>query len=62
MENTELVSVVIPVYNEQDNLTELIRRCVQSCDILDQARLIQLELHDPLTSIGDRGYAPEIGT
>jgi undecaprenyl-phosphate 4-deoxy-4-formamido-L-arabinose transferase len=37
MENIELVSVVIPVFNEQDNLAELIRRCIQSCDMLDHA-------------------------
>ena len=29
---TEMVSVVIPVFNEQGNLDELIRRCITTCD------------------------------
>jgi undecaprenyl-phosphate 4-deoxy-4-formamido-L-arabinose transferase len=31
MNNAELVSIVIPVYNEQENLPDLIRRCTESC-------------------------------
>jgi len=31
----DIVSVVIPVFNEQGNLDELIRRCVTTCDGLD---------------------------
>ncbi len=34
MDNASLVSIVIPVYNEHENLKELIRRCVDSCDLL----------------------------
>jgi len=29
-------SIVIPVYNEQDNLEELIKRCMDTCHTLDQ--------------------------
>jgi undecaprenyl-phosphate 4-deoxy-4-formamido-L-arabinose transferase len=29
------VSIVIPVYNEQENLDELIRRCLAACDGMD---------------------------
>lgn len=31
MNQTDLVSIVIPVFNEQENLRELIRRCTESC-------------------------------
>ena len=31
----EMVSVIIPVFNEQGNLDELIRRCIATCDGLD---------------------------
>jgi len=31
MNDVDLVSIVIPVYNEQENLNELIRRCTESC-------------------------------
>ena len=30
------VSMVIPVYNEQANLTELVERCVRVCEGLKQ--------------------------
>ena len=32
---TNMVSVVIPVFNEQGNLDELIRRCLTTCDTLE---------------------------
>ena len=35
MNDTNLVSVVIPVFNEQGNLDELIRRCLETCDRLE---------------------------
>jgi undecaprenyl-phosphate 4-deoxy-4-formamido-L-arabinose transferase len=35
MNETNLVSVVIPVFNEQGNLDELIRRCLETCDRLE---------------------------
>ncbi|HUV64739.1 MAG TPA: glycosyltransferase [Sedimentisphaerales bacterium] len=31
MNETDLISVVVPVFNEQENLHELIRRCTESC-------------------------------
>ncbi len=35
MNQTDLVSVVVPVFNEQANLHELIRRCTDSCKSLE---------------------------
>ncbi len=32
MDKAKSLSVVIPVYNEEENLPELIRRCIESCD------------------------------
>ncbi|MBW1607409.1 MAG: glycosyltransferase, partial [Deltaproteobacteria bacterium] len=31
MSNLAPLSVVIPVFNEEENLDELIRRCLQAC-------------------------------
>lgn len=31
MNHTDLISIVVPVFNEQENLKELIRRCTESC-------------------------------
>jgi len=31
MNDAELISIVVPVFNEQENLQELIRRCIESC-------------------------------
>jgi undecaprenyl-phosphate 4-deoxy-4-formamido-L-arabinose transferase len=36
MNDVDLVSIVIPVYNEQENLHELIRRCTESCTRLQR--------------------------
>ena len=36
------VSIVIPVYNEELNLPELVRRCIQACDQLPQSYEILL--------------------
>ncbi len=35
MNETNMVSVVIPVFNEQGNLDELIRRCIATCDTME---------------------------
>src|SRR5512140_3342661 len=32
MNTPPLVSVVVPVYNEEANLDELVRRCIAACD------------------------------
>jgi len=32
MNETDLISIVVPVFNEQENLHELIRRCTKSCN------------------------------
>jgi undecaprenyl-phosphate 4-deoxy-4-formamido-L-arabinose transferase len=37
MNDVDLVSIVIPVYNEQENLHELIRRCTESCTRLQKS-------------------------
>jgi undecaprenyl-phosphate 4-deoxy-4-formamido-L-arabinose transferase len=37
MNDVDLVSIVIPVYNEQENLHELIRRCTESCTSLQKS-------------------------
>jgi undecaprenyl-phosphate 4-deoxy-4-formamido-L-arabinose transferase len=36
MSHTDLISIVIPVYNEQENLKELIGRCKKSCDRMEK--------------------------
>lgn len=36
MNDVNLISIVIPVYNEQENLHELIRRCSESCTKLQR--------------------------
>lgn len=33
---TPLVSIVIPVFNEEENLDELLARCVRACEAMDQ--------------------------
>jgi undecaprenyl-phosphate 4-deoxy-4-formamido-L-arabinose transferase len=32
MDKVKSVSIVIPVYNEEENLPELIERCIVACD------------------------------
>jgi len=32
MKEADLISVVIPVFNEQENIDELLKRCVKTCD------------------------------
>lgn len=56
MNETELVSVVIPVFNEQENLHELIRRCTESCSRMQ--RPFELILVDD----GSRDSSPDIIT
>jgi undecaprenyl-phosphate 4-deoxy-4-formamido-L-arabinose transferase len=40
----DLISIVVPVFNEQKNLKEFIRRCIDSCDRME--RLFELILVD----------------
>jgi undecaprenyl-phosphate 4-deoxy-4-formamido-L-arabinose transferase len=56
MNYTDLISIVIPVYNEQKNLEELIRRCTKSCDEME--RPFELILVDD----GSRDSSPDIIT
>ena len=56
MNETDLISIVIPVFNEQDNLKELIRRCTESCD--GMGRPFELILVDD----GSRDSSPDIIT
>ncbi len=37
MENRLTVSVVVPVYNEESNLDELVSRCIAACDGMNQS-------------------------
>ena len=34
--NSNLISIVVPVFNEQENLNELIRRCIESCEGMER--------------------------
>ena len=54
MNHTDLISVIVPVFNEQENLKELIKRCVESCDWME--RPFELILVDD----GSRDSSPEI--
>lgn len=56
MNNTDLISIIVPVFNEQENLKELIKRCVESCDWME--RPFELILVDD----GSRDSSPEIIT
>lgn len=56
MSNTDLISIVVPVYNEQENLKELIRRCTESCDGMEKS--FELILVDD----GSRDSSPDIIT
>ena len=54
MYNPGLISIVVPVFNEQENLKELIRRCTESCDGME--RSFELILVDD----GSRDSSPDI--
>ncbi len=56
MNHTDLISVVVPVFNEQENLKELIRRCAESCNGME--RSFELILVDD----GSRDSSPDIIT
>jgi len=56
MNDVDLVSIVIPIYNEQENLNELIRRCTESCSRMQ--RPFELVLVDD----GSRDLSPHIIT
>ncbi len=56
MNHTDLISIVVPVFNEQENLKELIRRCIESCDGME--RPFELILVDD----GSRDSSPDIIT
>ena len=56
MYNSDLISVVIPVFNEEKNLQELIARCNESCNKMD--RPYEIILVDD----GSRDISPEIIT
>ena len=56
MSNTDLISIVVPVYNEKENLEELIRRCTESCEGME--RPFELILVDD----GSRDSSPDIIT
>lgn len=56
MNYTDLISIVVPVFNEQENLKELIRRCRESCD--GMGRPFELILVDD----GSRDSSPDIIT
>jgi undecaprenyl-phosphate 4-deoxy-4-formamido-L-arabinose transferase len=36
MNETDLISIVVPVFNEQENLREFIRRCIETCNGMDK--------------------------
>jgi undecaprenyl-phosphate 4-deoxy-4-formamido-L-arabinose transferase len=52
----DLISIVVPVFNEQENLKGFIRRCMDSCDGME--RLFELILVDD----GSRDSSPDIIT
>jgi len=56
MNNKDFISIVVPVFNEQKCLKELIRRCTESCD--DMALPFELLLVDD----GSKDSSPEIIT
>ena len=56
MNYTDLISIVVPVFNEQENLRELIKRSIESCDRME--RPFELILVDD----GSRDSSPQIIT
>jgi len=56
MNRTDLISIVIPVFNEKENLQELITRCAESCNGIE--RPFELILVDD----GSRDSSPDIIT
>jgi undecaprenyl-phosphate 4-deoxy-4-formamido-L-arabinose transferase len=56
MNHTDLISIVVPVFNEQENLKELIRRCTESCGGME--RPFEIILVDD----GSRDSSPDIIT
>jgi undecaprenyl-phosphate 4-deoxy-4-formamido-L-arabinose transferase len=56
MYNPGLISIVVPVFNEQGNLKEFIRRCIESCNRME--RPFELILVDD----GSRDSSPDIIT
>lgn len=54
--NSGLISIVVPVFNEQENLQEFIRRCTASCNKMEQ----QYEII--LVDDGSRDSSPDIIT
>ena len=44
MNETNLISIIIPVFNEQENIEELLKRCIKTCS--DMARPFELILVD----------------
>ena len=56
MNDKDLISVVIPVFNEKENLQELIRRCTESCNKME--RPYELILVDD----GSRDSSPDMIT
>ncbi|MFZ2146745.1 MAG: glycosyltransferase [Sedimentisphaerales bacterium] len=56
MNQTDLISIVVPVFNEKENLQELIRRCTKSCNGME--RPFEIILVDD----GSRDSCPDIIT
>ena len=56
MKEIDLISIVVPVFNEQENLRELIRRCTKSCSGMQ--RPFELVLVDD----GSKDSSPDIIT
>ena len=56
MNEMDLISIVVPVFNEQENLRELIRRCTESCSGMQ--RPFELVLVDD----GSKDSSPDIIT
>ncbi len=56
MNETDLISIVVPVFNEQENLREFIRRCIKSCS--EMGRPFELVLVDD----GSKDSSPKIIT
>ncbi len=61
MSKTDLISVVIPVFNEQENIDELLKRCVKTCnDIGNPFELILVDDGSSDTSPGKIIQAAEL--
>ena len=56
MIKTDLISIVIPVFNEQENLRQLIKRCIETCNRMNKP--FELVLVDD----GSRDSSPKIIT